>query len=234
MGTYPVGGYDQDAGNFAVGQKRVKREAGVSGHVHVDRRHHCRRPDLANVRALSAKEKKTADEARESDRSHTEIQGWLRDLGRALGFQIWIAANDRSRPCGDGKLADGCLLELPRRVKAGGDSVSLIDVIWFTSEGLPAAAFEVEHTTSIYSGIVRLLDLAEDVAIDQSVPLFLVAPDSREKEVRDQIQRPAFRSSTRNLLLRYLPYGELENNRDAMARFGSGVKAVQAVARDLR
>jgi type II restriction enzyme len=33
--------------------------------------------------------------------------------------------------------------------------------------------------------------------------------------------------------VRYLPYGELERNRDAMARFGSGLKAIEAVARPL-
>jgi type II restriction enzyme len=190
--------------------------------------------DLAIVRDLGAKEKKATDEARESDRTHTEIQGWLRDLGRALGFSVWIAANDRSRPFSEGKLSDGCLTELPLSVAGGGDAVALIDVVWFTADGAPAAAFEVEHTTSIYSGIVRLLDLAQGAEVASNLPLFLVAPDSREKEVREQLQRPAFRISTGNLYLRYLPYGELEKNREAMARFGSGVKAVQAVARELR
>lgn len=189
--------------------------------------------DLASVRELSAKGKKATDEARESDRTHTAIQGWLRDLGQALGFQIWVAANDKSRPFSDGKLADGCLRELPQSVIGGGDAVALIDIVWFTSDGQPAAAFEVEHTTSIYSGIVRLLDLAQGSDVDHDLPLFLVAPDSREKEVREQLQRPAFRIAATNLHLRYLPYGELERNRDAMARFGSGVKPLQAIAKDL-
>jgi type II restriction enzyme len=117
--------------------------------------------DLAKVRDFSAKEKKASEEARESDRTHTEIQGWLRDLGSALGFKVWVAANDRSRPFMSGRLSDGCLGELPMSVANSGDAVALIDIIWFSPEGKPAAAFEVEHTTSIYSGIVRLLDLAE-------------------------------------------------------------------------
>lgn len=189
--------------------------------------------DLARVRELSAQEKKASDAARESDRTHTDIQGWLRDLGRALGFQIWIAANDRSRIFLDRKLADDCLSELPVAVRGGGDAVALIDVIWFTLDGSPAAAFEVEHTTSIYSGIVRLLDLAHGSDIGSDVPLFLVAPDSRESEVREQLRRPAFRSAAGSLRLRYLPYGELEKNREAMARFGSGIKPLEAIAKSL-
>lgn len=188
--------------------------------------------DLAKVRELGAKERKAAEEARESDRTHTEIQGWLRDLGISLGFKVWIAANDRSRTYLTGRLADNCLHQLPQSVAGGGDAVALIDVIWFTSDGFAAAAFEVEHTTSIYSGIVRLLDLAQGANIDGNVPLFLVAPDNREAEVREQIQRPAFRVTAGTLHLRYLPYGELEKNREAIARFGTGVKPIQAIAKE--
>jgi type II restriction enzyme len=35
------------------------------------------------------------------------------------------------------------------------------------------------------------------------------------------------------LAVKYLPYGELERNRDAMKRFGEGLKGVHAVARAL-
>ena len=189
--------------------------------------------DLAQVRNSSAQQRKEAQEAEEVDRTHTEIQGWLRDLGHALGFDVWIAANDRSRPFAGGKLADKCMAQLPSSVAGGGDAVALIDVVWFSKEGLPSAAFEVEHTTSIYSGIVRLLDLAQGAAVSDTLPLFLVAPDKREEEVREQLLRPAFRVATQQLRLRYLPYGELEKNREAMSRFGQGLKPVEAVAKQL-
>ncbi len=71
------------------------------------------------------------------------------------------------------------------------------------------AAFEVEHTTSIYSGIVRMLDLALSSDLHAADGLFLVAPDAREGEVRAQLRRPAF-SRVADLEVRYLPYGELE------------------------
>jgi type II restriction enzyme len=189
------------------------------------------RADLARVRDDSAKERKVLEAGQEGDRTHTEVQGWLRDLGRALGFDVWVASNDRSRALRDGKLGDGCLAALPPALGAI-DSVPLIDVIWLERGGGHAmAAFEVEHTTSIYSGIMRMLDLASGAA--QAVRgLYLVAPDSREDEVRKQLARPAFRRIG-ELSVRYLPYGELERNREAMARFGAGLKAIDAVARTL-
>ncbi|HEY0777358.1 MAG TPA: type II restriction endonuclease [Gemmatirosa sp.] len=196
--------------------------------------------DLARVReAAAAKDAKALAAARESDRTHMEVQGWLRDLGRALGYDVWIASNDRNRPYAGagamGRLGDGCLTRLPPALDTapGADAVRLIDVLWLEREsGRVAGAFEVEHTTSTYSGMVRLLDLALGVPEQATNGLFLVAPDAREADVRDQIRRPAF-SRVADLRVRYLPYSELERHRETMARFGHGMKSVEAIARDL-
>ena len=191
--------------------------------------------DLARVREEGEKVRKARETEREGDRTHTEVQGWLRDLGRSLGFDVWIAANDRSRSYNGVRLADGCLEALPRSVSemAGAETVRLIDVLWLDSgSGQVAAAFEVEHSTSIYSGIVRLLDLSLGAAGQSVKGLFLVAPDDREEDVRTQLRRPAF-SRVADLDVRYLPYGELERHRASMARFGAGMKAVEAIARRL-
>ncbi|MBY0493908.1 MAG: type II restriction endonuclease [Cyanobacteria bacterium] len=167
----------------------------------------------------------------EGDRTHTEIQQWLRDLGRAVGYEVYIAANDRGRECADGRLGDGCLSQLPEslNMSPGADAVRLIDVLWL-AEGEVVAAFEVEHSTSIYSGIVRLLDLSLGAPSSISRELFIVAPDARADEVLAQVRRPAFRAIG-SLRVRYLPYGELERHRENMARFGEGLKAIQAVSR---
>ncbi len=191
--------------------------------------------DLERVRSGVQKFRKANAAASEGDRTHTEVQSWLRDLGIALGFDVWIASNDRARVCGDGRLGDGCLTELPSRIAQapGADAVRLIDVLWLEkARDHVAAAFEVEHTTSIYSGIVRLLDLALGVPSDAARGLYLVAPDDREDEVRAQLTRPAFRHVA-DLRVRYLPYGELASHRVAMARFGQGLKAIEAIARSL-
>lgn len=191
---------------------------------------------LQRARDEAAALSKAAAAEIEGDRSHTEIQAWLRDLGLALGFSVWIAANDRSRANDGVPLAHGCLTRLPEVLESapGSESIRLIDVLWLEPEGARvAAAFEVEHSTSIYSGIVRMLDLALSVGnLSGSTALFLVAPDSREPEVRAQLGRPAF-SRVSDLDVRYLPYGELEKHRAAIARFGSGLKGVEAIARRL-
>lgn len=194
------------------------------------------RQDLAVVRNLSAREARAQAQEREQDLTHTEVQAWLRDLGHALGFKVWIAANDRSRAVGTGLLADGCLAELPAALaqSVAADAIRLIDVLWIHPEaGRVVAAFEVEHTTSIYSGIVRMLDLALGLPEHAADRYFLVAPDAREADVREQFSRPAF-SRIGELDMRWLPYSELRSHRESIARFGTGLKAIEAIARPLR
>ena len=191
--------------------------------------------DLARVREGVARDDKAMAAAREGDRTHTEVQGWLRDLGLALGFDVWIAMNDGGRSYAGGRLGDGCLTCLPAHINEapGADAVRLIDVLWLErATSRVAGAFEVEHTTSIHSGIVRLLDLALGGSSEPARGLFLVAPDAREEDVRVQLARPAF-SRVADLHVRFLPYSELETHRGSMARFGQGMKAIEAVARSL-
>lgn len=193
------------------------------------------RADLDKVRADAAAVDRQVVAGEQNEQTHAEVQGWLRDLGLSLGYDVWIAANDRARPYNGGRLCDGCLDDLPAELMSqpGGDAVRLIDVLWLTrAERQVEAAFEVEHTTSIYSGIVRMLDLAYG-SPDQAVRrLFLVAPDDREEQVREQLRRPAFRRID-DLHVRYISYGDLRRDRDSMARFGSGLKAIDAIARQL-
>ncbi|MFC6282329.1 MULTISPECIES: type II restriction endonuclease [Polaromonas] len=180
--------------------------------------------DLQRVREESTAAQKQWLLAMESDATHTQIQGWLRDMGKALGFDVWIASNDRGREHADGFLGDGCLQQWPGGNGQGLDSVRLIDVIWLEQGSAQvAAAFEVEHSTSIYSGIVRMLDLALGTQVGAASTLFLVAPDNRRDEVMQQLKRPAF-SRVSELGIRYLPYSQLKEHRETIGRFGSSIK----------
>lgn len=188
--------------------------------------------DLARVRAEGGDRKR--EEEAKVDVTHTEMQGVLRDLGKALGYDVWIAANDRSRMYENSRLDEGCLDALPPDIARGpgGDSIRLIDVLWIdrTTRDV-AAAFEVEHSTSIYSGIVRMLDLVLG-PVQRLSHLFLVAPDNREDDVRSQLARPAF-SRIGDIGVRFIPYSELTRNRDNITRFGNGIRPMEAISRVL-
>lgn len=190
---------------------------------------------LTDVLAENAAAAKAREVALTNDHTHTEIQGWLRDLGLALGYDVWIASNDKNRTYGGGRLCDGCLAQLPdaiRRAPAA-DTVSLIDCLWLSrTTSTIVAAFEVEHSTSIYSGIVRMLDLALGIPEHGDSAFFLVAPDAREADVRAQFARPAF-SRVSELDVRYLGYSQLKQHKESIARFGTGLKGMLAISAGL-
>lgn len=173
--------------------------------------------------------------AQANDHTHTEIQGWLRDLGLALDYEVWIASNDKNRQYLGARLSEGCLSQLPEAIRSAdtADTVGLIDVLWIskTTKNI-VAAFEVEHSTSIYSGIVRMLDLALGIPDHGDAAFFLVAPDAREQDVRAQFARPAF-SRVSELDVRYLGYSQLKLHKESIARFGSGLKGLMAISAQL-
>ncbi len=69
-------------------------------------------------------------------------------------------------------------------------TIELIDVLWLKGNAI-VAAFEIESTTSIYSGLLRLSDLIA-MQPNLKIPLYLVAPDERRDEVVAQVNRPTF------------------------------------------
>jgi len=124
---------------------------------------------------------------------HTEIQYLLVKLGADMGFDVHVASNDQGRVWNGYRLGD-----MPRRRErlpqqfdpVTNRTIELIDVLWLDGNAI-VAAFEVESTTSIYSGLLRMSDLlARQPNI--SVPLFLVAPEERRDQVIRQVNRPTF------------------------------------------
>ena len=69
-------------------------------------------------------------------------------------------------------------------------TIELIDVLWLQGNAI-VAAFEVESTTSIYSGLLRMSDLIA-MQPNLNIPLYLVAPDDRREKVISEVNRPTF------------------------------------------
>jgi hypothetical protein len=93
--------------------------------------------------------------------THTEIQYRLLDLGSKMGLSVWAPKADRGRTWNANKIADipKLLDSLPTQFDdVTNKTIENIDVLWLKGNTF-VAAFEVEHTTSIYSGLLRMSDL---------------------------------------------------------------------------
>jgi hypothetical protein len=125
---------------------------------------------------------------------HTEIQYHLLSLGAEMGFDVWVARNDRGRTFKGEALGEmpHMIGELPTQFnEATNRTIELIDVLWVQGNSI-VAAFEVESTTSIYSGLLRMSDLLA-LQPNLDIDLFLVAPEDRREKVEQEILRPTFK-----------------------------------------
>ena len=129
----------------------------------------------------------------QSATEHTEIQFYLLSLGAEMGLDVWVARNDRSRKWNGQTLSmlPHMVSELPTQFnEATTRTVELIDVLWLRGNSIEAA-FEIESTTSIYSGLLRMSDLIS-LQPNLTINLFLVAPDERRSKVQQEMLRPTF------------------------------------------
>ena len=143
---------------------------------------------------------------------HEEVQRLLLKLGSEMGFDVWVARNDRGRQLrGQGNAEMPKLkTELPLQFdEATNRTIELIDVLWLNGNAI-VAAFEIESTTSIYSGLLRMSDLIA-MQPNLNIPLYLVAPDERRQKVIDEVNRPTFRRLSPPLfeVCRFISFSEL-------------------------
>lgn len=96
-----------------------------------------------------------------TSRQSTNVQARLADIGAKMYFRVWIPPSDRARV--SALVAETTKSALLDRLPLNHDDVTLrtieqIVVIWLKGRAM-ARAFEVEHTTAVYSGILRMADL---------------------------------------------------------------------------
>jgi hypothetical protein len=91
---------------------------------------------------------------------HTEIQLKLAKLGRAVGCDVWVPSRDRDKQFMGEKLLAYSLQTLPSLGFASEvrSIIENIDTIWL-QENRVEAAFEIEHSTKIYSGEQKTVEL---------------------------------------------------------------------------
>jgi hypothetical protein len=126
------------------------------------------------------------------NREHVKVQWALIELGRAEGCAVWVPPNDRNLSFQGRSFAERTVDQLPnfgfeentRRV------VQNIDVLWLTRNVI-AKAFEIEASTMVYSGLLRLNDLILSQPNNQ-IDLYVAAASTRRERVRAQLMRPSF------------------------------------------
>lgn len=145
-------------------------------------------------------------------RRHVQIQIALYLIGKQLGYETWIAQNDKGI-----KYQGKALVEHEGMIKnisdkpligsfAGAASAGrFIDCIWFKGDRFIPAVMEVEHTTGVTSGLDRMKNLCDHLPAVQS-RYVIVAPDEDRDHVLAEGRKPMFSEMD----VRYFPYSAVE------------------------
>jgi hypothetical protein len=146
-------------------------------------------------------------------RESTKIQALIAAIGARMGLSVWLPRADRAAVLREWTTEGEALLE---RLPLNYDDTTLrtieqIDVIWLRGRSI-VRAFEVEHTTSVYSGILRVADLLA-LQPNMDIKLHIVAPIEKREKVFSEIRRPVFSLLEKGPLAEsctYLSYDSLQ------------------------
>ena len=126
-------------------------------------------------------------------RESTRAQAKVARIGAEMGFRIWVPRNDKARVLEHipTTMHEKFLELLPLNYDDTTlRTVEQIDVLWLKGRSM-ARAFEIEHTTAIYSGLLRMADLLA-LQPNMDIRLHIVAPPDKRERVLREIRRPVF------------------------------------------
>lgn len=137
------------------------------------------------------------------DLSHSQVQTLLAAIGHRKGYDVWVPDNNIAQM--DWSLTDpfGICRALPCGFESVAAVLAEIDVVWTASNRIEAL-FEVEHSTPIYSGLLRFNDLL--LTAPNRSRFSIVSNDTRRAVFSRQIYRPTFRRSGLSEIVSFLEY----------------------------
>lgn len=161
--------------------------------------------------------------------THGQIQRMMVHIGLLLGHDVWVPRQDSNREVENERIGDGCLdsLEIvtPKRTLP---IIESVDVIWLKKGSFsPVAFFEIEHSTEIYSGLLRL----NDILIDYDVPQAgIVSFEKRRGLFRREIARRTFEKSGLAMKCKFYNYKTIHS---LLTRLQSNQREAKAISGEL-
>ena len=161
---------------------------------------------------------KPGDKRGEEMFSHSYYQGLLVEIGKWRQLTTYIPPQDKNRPFIDKRLGEvSDMTEIPeftyqdllKRART-------IDVIWFNPRKMPAAFYEVEHTTDIKNSLTKFYELQ-----DFHADFYIVADNRRKAEFDDKLHESIFAAIKRRV--KFLPYKQVADIYVGMAKIANSM-----------
>ena len=122
--------------------------------------------------------------------THYDLQAKLVLVGSYLGYRTYVPAPDKNKNTIFGVLGELCTeKEIPEGSIPGLslNTIKFVDVIWFDEEGYPTHAFEVEHTTDITKGLLRLYQVHK-----LRIKMFIISEEINKNRFEREVAKSPF------------------------------------------
>lgn len=147
--------------------------------------------------------------------THSDIQAKLLLIGSYLNYRTYTPDQSKKSEifnktlgelCSEKQIPEGAIPSLSI------DTVKYIDVIWFDEEGYPTHAFEVEHTTDITKGLLRLYQIHK-----LRVKMFIIANENSRNKFDKEVNKSPFRKLNKEFIFKN--YDELDSFFESVKKF---------------
>jgi hypothetical protein len=132
--------------------------------------------------------------------THSDIEAKLILIGSYLNYRTYTP--DRGKQSIYGTLGDLCSekeVPIDSIPKMSIDKVREIDVIWFDEEGYPTHAFEVEHSTDVTKGLLRLYQIHK-----LRIRLYIIAEEDKRPKFDKEVNiNPFYKIKTEYIFKNY-------------------------------
>lgn len=151
---------------------------------------------------------------------HWDAVACLVELGNLLGYDTYVSDPGKTSTLFSKKLGDLADLQdiPPFTLERYLDTIRYVDVIWFRDE-FPAACFEVEHSTNVTKGLLRLFQIRRFT----DARFFIVAPTSVRSKFDTETSKDPFHQIRNRYNFR---------SYDELATFYTQAKTYHALKRD--
>lgn len=142
--------------------------------------------------------------------SHSGVQTIIGAIGVAKNYDVWIPPADRAKL--EWSIADPFEFRdvLPYAFEPVKTILQEVDVIWAKKGSSDVKAlFEIEHTTPIYTGLLRFNDIYLVAPSDLRPRFTVVASEARRALFIRQLNRPTFQTSGLSKLCTFLDYSNV-------------------------
>ena len=138
--------------------------------------------------------------------SHLQVQSLIGSIGSIKGFNIWIPLRDRVSLDYNIVRKFNIERELPMEYSQIRHILGEIDVTWIKKNKI-SGLFEIEHTTPIYSGLLRFNDIY--LSVSEINKFVIISNNERKDKFVKEINRPTFTHSQLADKVSFMEYGDI-------------------------